>query len=98
MQAALTLDPLSPEMLRDVVNQRLASANPASALPFAQRAADLFPNDPEAKSSLIGALFYAGQKETARQLTRELAPSIQAALWSAVEGESGERSEDRRVV
>jgi TolB-like protein/Tfp pilus assembly protein PilF len=90
MQAALALDPLSPEMLRDVVNERLASADPAGALPFAQKAADLLPNDPQARSSLIGALFYAGRKERARQLTGELAPSIQAALWSAVEGESGD--------
>ncbi|MGA3018625.1 MAG: hypothetical protein ABSF62_15995 [Bryobacteraceae bacterium] len=90
MQAALTLDPLSPEMLGDVVNERLASANPAGALPFAQKAADLFPNYPRAKSSLIGALFYAGQKEKARQLTGELGNSMQAALWSAIEGESGD--------
>jgi TolB-like protein/Flp pilus assembly protein TadD len=89
MQAALTLDPLSAEMLRDVVNEHLASANPAGALPFARKAASLFPNDPQVKSSLIGALFYAGQKERARQLTGELAPSIQAALWSAMEDESG---------
>jgi TolB-like protein/Flp pilus assembly protein TadD len=90
MRAALTFDPLSPEMLRDVVSQRLATANPAGALPFAQIAADLFPNDPQAKSSLIGALFYAGQKEEARRLTGDLAPSIQAAFWSAVEGDSGD--------
>jgi len=90
MQAALTLDPLSPEMLRDVVNEYLASANPAGALPFAQKAADLFPHDPQVESSLIGALLYAGQKEKARQLTGELRNSIQAALWSAVAGESGD--------
>jgi TolB-like protein len=88
MQSALSLDPLSPEMLRDVVNEYLASANPAGALPFAQKAAEFFPHDPQVESSLIGALFYAGQKEQARQLTGELAPSIQAALWSAIEGES----------
>jgi len=90
MQAALTLDPLSPEMLRDVANEYLASANPAGALPFAQKAADLFPHDPQVESSLIGALFYAGQKEKARQLTRELAPPVEAALWSAIEGEPGD--------
>jgi len=90
MQAALTLDPLSPEMLRDVVNEYLASTNPAGALPFAQKALDLFPHDPQAENSLTGAFFYAGQKEEARQLTGKLAPSMQAALWSAMEGESGE--------
>lgn len=90
MQAALTLDPLSPEMLRDVVNEYLASTNPAGALPFARKAANLFPHAPQEQSSLIGALFYAGQKEKARQLTGELAPSMQAALWSAIEGETGD--------
>jgi TolB-like protein/Flp pilus assembly protein TadD len=89
MQSALTLDPLSPEMLRDVANEYLASANPAGALPFAQKAEDLFPHAPQVEISLIGALFYAGQKEKARQLTGELTPPVQAALWSAIEGESG---------
>ncbi len=83
MQSALTLDPLSPEMLRDVVHEYLASANPAGALPFAQKAANLFPHDPN-------ALFYAGQKEKARQLTGELHTPLQAALWSAIEGEPGD--------
>jgi TolB-like protein/Flp pilus assembly protein TadD len=90
MQSALTLDPLSPEMLRDVVNEYLASTNPASALPFARKAANLFPNGPQEQSSLIGALFYAGQKEKARQLTGELGNSMQRAFWSAIEGESGD--------
>ncbi len=90
MQSALTLDPLSPEMLRDAVNEHLASTNPAGALPFARKAADLFPHDPQAKSSLIGALLYAGQTEKARQLTGELGATLQAALWSAMGGEPGE--------
>jgi serine/threonine-protein kinase len=90
MRAALTLDPLSPEMLRDVVNEYLASTNPADALPFAQKAADLFPTRQREKSSLIRALLSAGQKDKARQLNGEPGGSLQAALWSAMEGEPGD--------
>lgn len=90
MQSALTLDPLSDEMLRDVVNQFLASANPSAALPFAQKAASLFPQDPRVQSSLIGALFYAGKRDQARQLSARSAPSWQSARWSAILGEPGD--------
>ncbi len=88
-QRALALDPLCSAIFSDAAAQYVALNQPDQALPFAQTAVDLNPEDAAARAALVNVLLLAGQQEKSRQALAELrnssaakklAPSVMATL------------------
>ena len=80
---ALALDPLSPAISADAAAEYLSLNQPERALPFAQKAVDLNPDDAMARAALADILWLAGQKEKSRQVVDELRQSGAAAKLPA---------------
>jgi len=105
MAGALALDPLSPEMLRDIVAEHLASSDPAGALPFAKQAAELQPHMRHAQAELALALGAAGHVDEGRRLCSTLQaapdgeqpPSVESAMCAAL-GDPAKVDEARALL
>lgn len=78
-ERALALDPLSAAISSQAAAECISRNRPDRALPYAQRAADLSPDDVTARAALANALWLAGQKEKSRQVFDELRNSGAAA-------------------
>ena len=76
---ALALDPLNSAIASDLAAQYVSINEPARAIPFAQKAADLAPDDPAAEAALANVLWLAGDRDKARQMVERLRRSAAAA-------------------
>jgi tetratricopeptide (TPR) repeat protein len=63
-ERALALDPLSAAISSDAAAQYVSLEQLARAIPFAQKAVDLSPNDPAARAALANVLLLAGEKRS----------------------------------
>ena len=72
MQRSVALDPLSGATLGDLAGQYLSINQPERALPLAQRAADLDPDDPASRAAQAELPFLAGQKDQSSRIMMEL--------------------------
>ena len=100
---ALAIDPLSGAILGDAAAQYAALNQPGRALPFAQKAVDLYPDDPVARAALANILLLAGQKEDARQMAEELRNSDAAAklppsMPASLAAQMGEPEDARQLL
>jgi TolB-like protein len=78
-QRALELDPFSAAIASDLAAQYVSLNEPARAIPFAQKAADLAPDDPNTQAALADVLWLAGDQDKARQIVQRLRSSGAAA-------------------
>jgi len=102
-ERALALDPLSPAISSDAAAQYVSLKQPARAIPFAQKAVDLSPNDPAARAALANVLLLAGEKEKSRQIVEELrssgaAAKLPASLLPSLEARMGDPQDARQLL
>jgi TolB-like protein/Flp pilus assembly protein TadD len=71
MERARALDPLSGVILGEIADQYVSLSQPERALPFAQKAVDLNPDEVAPRSALAEVLLLAGQKEKSRQIVEQ---------------------------
>jgi TolB-like protein/Tfp pilus assembly protein PilF len=100
---ALALDPLSAAIASDAAAQYLSLNQPERAVPFAQRAVDLNPDDAAARAALANVLWLAGQREKSRQIVAELRRSgasakLPASVLAALDARMGEPSVARQLL
>jgi len=76
---ALALDPLATSVASDLATEYISLNQPAQAIPFAQKAADLAPDNLAAQAALANVLWLAGDKDKARRMVDKLRSSGAAA-------------------
>ena len=100
---ALVLDPLSAAIADDAASQYISLKQPEHAIPFAQRAVDLNPDEPAARAVLANVLWLAGQKEKSRQIVDALrnsgaAAKLPASVLAYLEARMGEPTGARQLL
>jgi TolB-like protein/Tfp pilus assembly protein PilF len=100
---AIEHDPLSATLAGDAAAQYVSLNQPARALPFAQKAVDLNPDDPAARAALANVLWLAGEKDKSRQIFDELRTSGGAAklpppLLASLAARLGEPHDARQLL
>ncbi len=102
-ERALALDPLSAAIASDAAAQYVSLNQPDRAIPFAQKAVDLNPDDASARAALANVLWLAGQQEKSRQIVAELrnlgaALKLPASVLAALDARMGERAVARQLL
>jgi serine/threonine-protein kinase len=102
-ERAMALDPLSPAIASDVAAQYVSLKQLARAIPFAQKAVDLSPNDPAARAALANVLWLAGENEKSRQILEELrssgaAAKLPATQLASLEARMGDPQDARQLL
>jgi TolB-like protein/Tfp pilus assembly protein PilF len=100
---ALDHDPLSATLDGDAAAQYVSLNQPASAIPFAQKAVDLNPEDPAALAALANVLWLAGEKDKSRRIFDELrasggAAKLPAPLLASLAARLGEPQDARQLL
>ena len=100
---ALALDPFSAAIAGDAASQYVSLNRPERALPFAQKAVDLAPDDPGALAALANVLWLAGQREKSRQIVDGLrnsgaAAKLPASVLASLEARLGEPAGARQLL
>ena len=100
---ALALDPLSAAIAGDAAREYVSMNQPERAVPFAQKAVDLSPDDPAARAALANILWLAGEKDKASEIVAGLRNSGSAAkapapLLASLEARMGEPEDARQLL
>ena len=87
----------------DAASQYISLKQPEHAIPFAQRAVDLNPDEPAARAVLANVLWLAGQKEKSRQIVDALrnsgaAAKLPASVLAYLEARMGEPTGARQLL
>jgi len=102
-ERALALDPLSASISGDLADEHVSLTQPERALPFAQKAVDLNPDDPAARVSLAQVLLWAGQPDKSGQVLEELRHSaaggkLLPAALASVKAQMGDPADARQLL
>jgi TolB-like protein/Tfp pilus assembly protein PilF len=102
-ERALALDPLSAALASDAAAQYVSLNQPERAIPFAQKAVDLNPDDANKRAALANVLWLAGQPDKSRQIVAELrnsraAAKLPASVLAALDARMGEPASARQLL
>lgn len=102
-ERALAVDPLSASISSDMAAEYVSLNQPERAVSFAQKAADLNPDDAATRASLAQVLLFAGQTEKSRQVTGELRQSgagakLPAFVLPFLEAQLGDLDNARQLL
>jgi TolB-like protein/Tfp pilus assembly protein PilF len=100
---AMSLDPLSAAIYGDAAAQYVSLNQPGRAIPFAQKAVDLDPDDAAARAALANDLWLAGQKEKAQQVVQDMrssgvAAKLPPAVLASLTARMGEPTDARQLL
>jgi TolB-like protein/Tfp pilus assembly protein PilF len=100
---ALAIDPLSAALSGDAAAQYVSLNQPGRAIPFAQKAVDLNPDDAGARAALANDLWLDGQGEKARQMVEDLrrssaAAKLPAPVLASLAARMGEPTDARQLL
>jgi TolB-like protein/Tfp pilus assembly protein PilF len=102
-ERAMALDPLSAAISGDAAAQYVSLNQPDRAIPFAQKAVNLNPDNAAARAALANDLWLAGQKEKALQVMQDMrasgvAAKLPPAVLASLAARMGEPTDARQLL